>query len=181
MIMLARKKVHQYCLRGARRTLALVALGLFIPSCARIMAPEGGPKDTVPPKLIRAFPTQGSTGFKEKTIKLVFDKEIEVHDIYNKLVVTPKLPTLKNRPSYTCSVRGKTLKLTLEAPLQEDTTYTFNFNDAIKDTTEGNIAESLVLAFCTGEYIDTMYVTGQVKHLMTRCQGTGGSLQGQQQ
>jgi Bacterial Ig-like domain len=167
MIMLARKKLHQYCLRATRRTLVLVALGLFISSCARIMAPEGGPKDTIPPKLIRAFPTQESTGFKEKTIKLVFDKEIEVHDIYNKLVVTPKLPTLKNRPSYTCSVRGKTLKLTLETPLQEETTYTFNFNDAIKDTTEGNIAEGLVLTFCTGEYIDTMYVTGQVKHLMT--------------
>ena len=167
MIMLARKTPHRYFFRVARRTLALAALEFFTCSCARIMVPEGGPKDTIPPKLILTFPTQESVGFKGKTIKLVFDKEIEVADIYNKLVVTPRLQKLKNRPSYTYSVRGKTLKLTLEAPLQEDTTYIFNFNDAIKDTTEGNIAEGLVLTLCTGDHIDTMYVTGQVKHLMT--------------
>jgi Bacterial Ig-like domain len=165
--MLASNQPQQYFFRVARRTLALVALELFTCSCARIMVPEGGPKDTIPPKLIHTFPTQESIGFKGKMIKLVFDKEIEVDDIYNKLVVTPRLQKLNNRPGYTYSVRGKTLKLTLEAPLQEDTTYTFNFNDAIKDTTEGNIAEGLVLTLCTGDHIDTMYVTGQVKHLMT--------------
>jgi Bacterial Ig-like domain len=167
MIMLARKQARQHFFRGARCTLVLVALELFTCSCARVMVPEGGPKDTIPPKLIHAFPTQESTGFKVRMIKLVFDKEIEVQDIYNKLVVTPRLQKLKNRPSYTYSVRGKTLKLTLEAPLQEETTYTFNFNDAVKDTTEGNIAEGLIRTFCTGDQIDTMYVTGQVKHLMT--------------
>jgi Bacterial Ig-like domain len=167
VIIPTQEQARGYFFKVARRTLALVALEFFTCSCARIMVPEGGPKDTIPPKLIRTFPARESTGFRGKTIRLVFDKEIEVHDIYNKLVVTPRLQKLKNRPSYTYTVRGKTLKLTLEAPLQEETTYTFNFNDAIKDTTEGNIAEGLVLTLCTGDRIDTMYVTGQVKHLMT--------------
>ncbi len=147
--------------------LVFVALALLTCSCARILAPEGGAKDTIPPKLIQAFPTQESTGFKNRMIKLVFDKEIEVHDIYNKLVVTPRLQKLKNKPSYTYKVSGNTLKLTLEASLEEDTTYTFNFNDAIKDITEGNIAEDPVLTFSTGEHLDAMYIAGQVKHLMT--------------
>lgn len=145
----------------------LMSLALLTCSCARIMAPEGGPKDTTPPKLTKAFPMQESTGFKGKTIKLVFDKEIEVKDINNKLVVTPKLQQLENEPSYTHNVRGNTLKLTLRAPLEEETTYTFNFNDAIKDITEGNVAENPVLTFSTGDHIDAMYVTGQVRYLMT--------------
>jgi hypothetical protein len=137
-------------------------------SCARITALSGGPKDIIPPQLIKVSPTQESTGFNGKVIKLVFDKEIEVTDIYNKLVVTPRLPRLDKRPSYTCDVRGKTLKLTLHVPLQEETTYTFNFNDAIRDVTEGNIAVEPVLTFSTGDYVDAMYVTGQVNHLMTQ-------------
>lgn len=158
---------HQCFFRIAHRMLVLVTLALLTYSCARILAPEGGPKDTIPPKLIQAFPAQASTGFKNKMIKLVFDKEIEVHDIYNKLVVTPRLQKLENKPSYTYKVAGDTLKLMLENSLEEETTYTFNFNDAIRDITEGNIAADPVLTFSTGEHLDAMYVAGQVKHLMT--------------
>jgi hypothetical protein len=160
-------RAHKYPFKVAHRTLVLVVLALLTYSCARIMAPEGGPKDTIPPKLIQVFPTQESTVFKHKIIKLVFDKEIEVSDIYNKLVVTPRLQKLENKPSYTYKVAGNTLKITLEAPLEEETTYTFNFNDAIRDITEGNIAAHTVLTFSTGAYIDAMCVTGKVKYLMT--------------
>ena len=167
MIVSAQAHTHPCLFKITRWASLLIALTLLTCSCARIMAPEGGPKDTTPPKLTKAFPMQESTGFKGKTIKLVFDKEIEVKDIDNKLVVTPKLQQLENEPSYTYNVRGNTLKLTLRAPLEEDTTYTFNFNDAIKDITEGNVAENLVLTFSTGDHLDAMYVTGQVKYLMT--------------
>ncbi len=167
MIISAEAHAHQCFFRIACWALMLIALELLTCSCARIMAPEGGPKDTMPPKLIKASPMQESIGFKGKMIKLVFDKEIEVRDIDNKLVVTPRLQKLENEPSYTHNVRGKTLKLTLQAPLAEGATYTFNFNDAIKDITEGNVAENPVLTFSTGDHIDAMYVTGQVKYLMT--------------
>lgn len=146
----------------------MIVLTLFNYSCARITALSGGPKDITPPQLMKVFPTQESTGFKGKVIRLVFDKEIEVTDIYNKLVVTPRLQKLDKQSSYTCYVRGKTLKLTLHVPLEEETTYTFNFNDAIRDVTEGNIAVDPVLTFSTGDYVDAMYVTGQVNHLMTQ-------------
>ena len=160
-------RARQCSFKVAHRTLVIVILALFTYSCARIMAPEGGPKDTILPKLIQVFPTQESTGFKHKIIKLVFDKEIEVSDIYNKLVVTPRLQKLENKPSYTYKVAGNTLTLTLEAPLEEETTYTFNFNDAIRDITEGNVAEHTVLTFSTGAHIDAMCVTGKVRYLMT--------------
>jgi len=131
------------------------------------MLPEGGPKDTTPPKLVKSFPHHESLHYKGKTIQLVFDKKIAVQDLYNRLVVTPKLQKLANKPSFRYKVRGKTLTLKLESPLEEETTYTFNFNDAIKDITEGNVAPAPVLTFSTGAHLDAMAVTGQVYYMMT--------------
>ena len=165
MVSLPKTTARKWLLRGAQWV--LMALGLLIYSCARITMPGGGPKDEIPPKLLKTYPEQGHTGFKGKKIRLVFDKQIGVRNIYNKLVVTPKLPKLKGQPSYTYSVRGNSLKLALKVPLEEDTTYTFNFNDAITDITEGNVAEKPVLTLSTGDHVDAMYVTGQVKDLMT--------------
>ena len=159
--------IYQRLLKIARCTSILFTSALLNCSCARIMAPEGGPKDTTPPRLTKVYPTQESTDFKDKVIKLYFDKAIEAKDIYNELVVTPKLQKLEKKPSYTYNVRGNTLKLTLAVPLEEQTTYTFNFNDTVRDITEGNIAEDTKLTFSTGDHIDAMYVTGQVLHLMT--------------
>ena len=166
MIALAKTNSYKWCWRIARWG-GPMALGLLTYACARITAPEGGPKDTTPPKLIKTYPEQACTGFQGKMIKLVFDKAIEVRDLYNKLVVTPRLQKLEGQPSYPYRVRGNTLKLTLEAPLEEETTYNFNFNDAITDITEGNVAEEPVITFSTGDHIDAMYVTGQAKYLMT--------------
>ncbi|MEL6606790.1 MAG: Ig-like domain-containing protein [Bacteroidota bacterium] len=150
-----------------RRVSVYLSLGLLLHACARPVTPTGGPKDETPPKLLKTYPHQEETDFKGKTIKLVFDKEIDVRDIYNKLVVTPRLKKLEGKPSYTYKVRGNTLILTLEAPLDQEATYTFNLNDAVRDITEGNVAEAPTLTFSTGEQIDTMYVTGQVKDHMT--------------
>jgi hypothetical protein len=150
----------------------LIFIALLTSTCAAIQPLEGGPKDTVPPKLIRTYPEQESTNsFQDKkekhTIQLTFDKEIEVQDIYNKLTVTPKLPRPKEGPSYVCKVKKDILELSLEVPLEENTTYTFNFKDAIRDTHEGTPAENPTLTFSTGAQVDAMYITGQVKLLMT--------------
>lgn len=167
MVIPTQARAHQCFFTIMTWAWILIASELLTCSCARIIAPEGGLKDTMPPKLIKAFPIQESTNFKGTMIKLVFDKEIEVRDINNKLVVTPRLQELENKPSYTHNVRGNTLELKLGVPLEEETTYTFNFNDAIKDITEGNVAEDPVLTFSTGEYVDAMYVMGQVNYFMT--------------
>jgi hypothetical protein len=149
----------------------MLVIALISSTCAAIQKLEGGPKDTVPPKLIKTYPEQGSTNnFQNNNnpaIRLEFDKEIEVRDIYNKLIVTPKLARRENGASFTCKVKKNTVELRLEVPLEKDTTYTFNFKDAIIDTHEGTPAENPTLTFSTGAHVDAMYITGQVKMLMT--------------
>jgi hypothetical protein len=162
------KKLYAFrqAMSGLTMLVIVISLYLFTGSCAHISALGGGPKDTDPPQLVNSLPLHASTGFKQQEIRLEFDKEITVEDIYNRLVVTPKLG-LKDGVMYTYTIHGKTLKLKFLAPLQEKTTYTLNFKDAIKDTKEGIAADNLTLTFSTGEELDAMYVTGMVKHLMT--------------
>lgn len=154
------------------KTIFIIGILLVTNTCAAIKPLEGGPKDTASPKLIRTYPEQESTNNfqlnKEKpVIQLIFDKEIEIQDIYNKLIVTPKLARREEGFSYICKVNKNTLVLSLEVSLEKDTTYTFNFKDAIRDTHEGTPAENPSLTFSTGPQIDTMFITGQVRLLMT--------------
>jgi hypothetical protein len=164
---LYQKWIHKLFGRMVWVSLMAIAIHLLTVACAQVTPLEGGPMDTIPPQLLSSVPLHESTGFKQKELRLEFDQEIEVQDIYNRLVVTPKLAVLEDKPSYTYRVRGKTLRLQLNSPLQEETTYTFNFKDAIKDTKEGTPAENLVLTFSTGDHIDDRYATGMVKYLMT--------------
>jgi hypothetical protein len=150
----------------------LVGVGVFIAillmsNCAQIEPLQGGPIDSIAPQLVSSTPLHESTGFKGRKIKLIFDKEIEIRDVYNKLIITPKLPRLESGPSYICKARGNTLDLNLETELEDNTTYTFNFKDAICDTKEGTPAENPTLTFSTGDYVDSLYIAGQVKFLMT--------------
>jgi len=147
--------------------LSPIIILLLTTRCSQIEELEGGPKDTTPPQLISTYPLHGSTGFKEKKLKLTFDKEIEIQDIYNRLIITPKLARLEDKPSYVAKVRGNVVELELEAPLEEETTYTFNFKDAICDTKEHTPAENPTLTFSTGDYVDSIYVAGHIRYLMT--------------
>lgn len=148
--------------------LLCLLLVLLTQACAHITAPDGGPKDETPPKLMTTSPAQGSINFQGKVINLTFDKAIEVNNIKDRLVITPKLEKSANKPSYTHSIYGKTLRIKLNASLNQATTYTFNFNNAIRDITEGNEAEAPTLIFSTGEQIDTMYIKGNVRNHMTQ-------------
>ena len=60
------------------------------------------------------------------------------------------------------------MTIILNEPLKDSTTYTFNFTEAVKDLTEGNAAENLVVAFSTGDYLDSLMVLGRVEDLLTR-------------
>lgn len=159
--------IGRVCFRIACLGLVGTILHLLAGACAQVQELEGGPMDTIPPQLVSSYPVHESTGFQGKKMQLTFDKAIEVQDIYNRLVVTPRLTKLENKPSYTYKVRGNTLQLELASPLEAETTYTFNFKDAIKDTREGTAAACPTITFSTGDYVDAMYVTGQVKQLMT--------------
>ena len=63
---------------------------LTILGCAnRGGGPQGGPKDTTPPKLLKCTPENGSTNVSSNKIQLTFDEIVLVQSTFEKVVISP--------------------------------------------------------------------------------------------
>jgi len=121
-----------------------------------VVAPTGGPKDVIPPKALAYSPEKKSTLFHAKKIDITFDKYIQLKDLSKQFIVSPPL---KNLPVPV--IKGKTLEISLvKDTLLDNTTYTFNFGNAICDLHEGNSLKNFQYVFSTGIYVDSLSVQG---------------------
>ncbi len=134
--------------------------------CARRGNPSGGPKDITPPVLVKTDPENLTINFDENTIRLYFDEYIKLNDVQNQLIVSPPLkypPELKPLGG-----ASKFIEITIKDTLRKNTTYTFNFGQSIVDNNEGNPNSFLSYVFSTGDYIDSLSVSGAVKDAFNR-------------
>ena len=148
-----------------RITATAVLLALFVAclafshSCANTTTPPGGgPKDTIPPVLLKVTPESGSTGFPvtDGKITLLYD-EYTVVKTASDIQLSP--PT-KRRP--TAKIKGKNIVVSFSDTLRGDQTYTLDFGQALADNNEGNLAPRMVYTFSTGDSVDSLYLTGTV-------------------
>lgn len=135
----------------------LIPFLILIWSCAKISAPSGGPKDKEPPVVVKSVPENGSRNFRGKKLIITFNEYVVLDKINEKFMVSP--PTSKKPTVY---LRGKNLNVEFEDNLKDSTTYTFNFQDAIRDLNEGNIIDNFQFVISTGSVIDSLSVTGKV-------------------
>jgi hypothetical protein len=126
-------------------------------SCANIIPPGGGLKDTLAPKLIVSLPKDSTTNFTSNKIVLTFDEFVEAKEITEQVVVSPNP---KNQPIIEYKLRNVTIKL--RDSLEPNTTYSINFGNSIRDVNEGNIAKNFTYVFATGNNIDNNGFTGKV-------------------
>jgi hypothetical protein len=144
------------CLHFCSQFIFFFTLLLFF-SCANRVTPSGGIKDIIPPKVIGSSPENYSTNFNKKEIHVEFDEYIKLTDLNKQLIISPLIDPL---PEITASKRS--LRIKFEKPLKENTTYTFNFGSAITDVHENNVLENFLLVFSTGDYLDSLSVSGHV-------------------
>ena len=130
---------------------------LLLSSCANIIPPSGGAKDSLPPNLVSALPKDSAINVLPKLITLTFDEFVSLQDINNNLIVSP---TLKNLPIVDNKLRNVTVKF--KDSLEANTTYSLNFGNAIKDVNEGNILKNFRYVFSTGNSIDNFTYKGKV-------------------
>lgn len=140
-----------YHLRQFAITIILIVAAIYLKSCANIVAPMGGPKDTTAPQLINQYPRQYSKTVKTKFIELEFSEEVKLNNLQQQLIITPSITS-----TYKSEVRKNKVKLDFDKPFNENTTYTFLFREAIKDITEGNSADNPTIVFSTGEELDSL-------------------------
>jgi len=134
----------------------------LLSSCAQPLAPTGGPKDTTPPKTVKYIPDSAALHFKAKQIRILFNEFIQLKNVSSQLVISPPL---KHAPDV--KVRGKELFISLTDTLAENTTYDFNFADAVADLNEGNVLKNFQYIFSTGSFIDSMSLKGTVRDALT--------------
>ncbi|MGA2405289.1 MAG: Ig-like domain-containing protein [Bacteroidales bacterium] len=139
------------------RTFLILTLIVFISACAKISAPSGGPRDKLPPVVMKCVPVNGARNFKGNKIAITFNEYVVLDNINEKFMVSPPM---KKKPRV--FIRGKSVDVEFDDKLKDSTTYTFNFQDAIKDLNEGNILENYQFVFSTGSVIDSLSVTGNI-------------------
>ena len=125
--------------------------------CANVGMPTGGPKDETPPVVVRSIPEASSLNYQKNEIYIEFDELIQLKDYRTKFIVSPPV---NEQPIV--EARGNRLMITFEEDLQPNTTYTLDFADAIVDNNEGNVLENYSFSFSTGEYIDSLQVSGNL-------------------
>ncbi|MFM7430517.1 MAG: Ig-like domain-containing protein, partial [Flammeovirgaceae bacterium] len=142
-----------------RNLISIIAILLLI-RCANQTSPTGGPQDKKPPVLLESSPKNNEKNFKAKTFELSFDEPVKLKNANEEVLITPSL----GKKSRIVAKKNKVL-ITPEKPLEENTTYTINFRDAVQDLNEGNPAYNLRLAFSTGPEIDSLQILGSVNEL----------------
>lgn len=131
--------------------------------CASIQRPTGGPKDSIPPKILDEQPKNLTRNFDEKQITISFDEFIKLTNEYQEITMSPEMPS---RPEF--RVRRRDLVVTLPDSLEENSTYTINFGKAIQDVNESNELVNYTYVFSTGDIIDSLSVSGKVRNALTQ-------------
>ena len=125
--------------------------------CAQIGMPTGGPRDTIPPVLLNSTPPNKTTHFDGNRVTFTFDEYVHLQDLQKYLLVSPEPKVIANITS-----KLKTVSIKIRDTLQPNTTYSYQFGNAIQDINENNPLHNFTYVFSTGAYIDSLTFSGNV-------------------
>ena len=104
------------------RSYTLYICAIFLLACSacanRGAGPQGGPRDTIPPVVVKESPLNGTLHFSAKRIEVQFDEYIQLADIQKNVIISPPQQT----PPEVKAI-GKTLSVVFNEELQDSTTY----------------------------------------------------------
>lgn len=140
------------------RIIIQLVLVVAIVSCAnRAAGPTGGPKDSIPPVVLRTVPLNNALNYKKKEIQVFFDENVSVEKVNENVVISPPQ---KTQPIVKANAR--VLTVSIQDDLQDSTTYSILFGNAIVDLNEKNPLPNYTFSFATGPEIDTLQVSGKL-------------------
>jgi hypothetical protein len=107
--------------------------------------------------VVGSEPPNFSIGFDKKKISITFDEYVNLKNPNQQIIISPPLD---EKPDY--KLRGKSLIIDLNAPLDPNTTYSFFFGNAIVDITESNALANYLYVLSTGTRLDSLAIGGEV-------------------
>ncbi|NIF07722.1 hypothetical protein F3J23_20045 [Chryseobacterium sp. Tr-659] len=156
-----------------KRFLLLFVICFLVHSCARVGSPVGGPKDTLAPKFLSSNIDTTRINVKRDIhqLRLDFDEYVTLKDINKNLIISPPIKNITRiLPS---NIPNKFVLIQWSDTLQANTTYNFNFGNSIVDNNESNILRYFNFAFSTGDKLDDLYISGEVKDALDLKKKTG--------
>jgi hypothetical protein len=122
----------------------------------------GGPKDTIPPVVLKEIPLANSKNVSPKRVEITFDEYVKIKDNGKDFIVSPPL-----KSSPLLFTRGKRVIAQYDSALTANTTYLFDFGSSIVDLNEGNPLGDYQLRFSTGDNLDSMHISGMARDAFT--------------
>lgn len=136
----------------------IIYICILLISCAKPITPAGGPKDEIPPRIIKTWPENGSIHFKGTQIVFQFSEFVESANLSKDIFITP-IPQTPPEMLF----KGKKLFITWKEDWKENTTYVIQPGKGIRDVNEKNPLDSLFqFAFSTGAWLDSLEVGGNI-------------------
>src|SRR6266542_4317177 len=80
--------------------IAILPATLVQTGCANIIPPTGGPRDSLPPRLLAVRPPDSAKNFTGKKIVLEFDEYVQLDNVQENLLVSPVpklIPTVDSK------------------------------------------------------------------------------------
>jgi uncharacterized protein (DUF2141 family) len=140
-----------------KRSFAAAFALCLLAGCAGQVPPEGGPKDTVPPAIVRTVPDSNAIRVHPGSVTLEFSKYVDRRSLEESVFISPYLGELHFDWS------GTEVTFTFKGTLKEHTTYVVNIGTDVADLHERTrMAAAFTLAFSTGDSIDRGFINGRV-------------------
>jgi len=135
----------------------------LVSGCASMQSPTGGPKDSIPPVIVKEIPKNYTKNFSAKKIEIEFDEFVKLSNEYTEISISPAMdipPVFKSKK--------EKLEIEFKQDLEKNTTYAINFGKAIADVNESNILKNYSYVFSTGNEIDSLSISGKVINSLTK-------------
>lgn len=143
--------------------LIILILSGLISGCASIKQPTGGPRDSTPPTVVKETPPNLTKNFKAERIQIQLSEFFKLSNEFKEISISPEMEKI---PEF--KIRKNILEIRLQDTLEENTTYTINFGNAIVDYNEGNVLKNYSYVFATGDVIDSLSISGKVVDALTK-------------
>lgn len=150
-----------------KRLFLLLITGFLLQSCARVGSPVGGAKDTLAPKFLGSNidTTRINVPKDIKELRLDFDEYVTLKDVSKNLNISPPINNITR--IIPANIANKFVLIQWTDTLQANTTYNFNFGNSIADNNETNVLRYFNFAFSTGEKLDDLYISGEIKDALS--------------
>lgn len=138
--------------------LFVLTFSLFAIHCASQIPPSGGDVDTIPPKIIKVYPSNGTTNYQKNYFELTFSEYVDKRTVKDAIFISPSI-----EGSLELDWSGKSVKVKFPEDLKKDITYNITIGTDVADYNNKNrMAEAYNFTFSTGSKIDNRIIEGNI-------------------